>query len=75
MTNVYQIAWQRFNIISSIVSDAAARVVAIVFYFSVLVPFGVMYTLTGDPMRKNAAASWLEREPVDNDIDSARLQG
>ena len=75
MSDVYQIAWRRFNTISSIVSDAAARVVAIVFYFTILVPFGIGYTLVGDPMRKKAAASWLDREPTDNDIDSARLQG
>lgn len=68
-------AWQRFTIISSIISDTNARIVATVFYFTILVPFGVFYTLFGDPMRKSDDPAWLDRDPVPTDLESAKEQG
>jgi len=75
MRELFSIAWKRFNIISSIVSDGIARTIAIGFYFTILVPFGAIYTIVGDPLRKKPDAHWIEREPVPSDMDSARLQG
>ena len=73
---LWQIAWHRFSIISSIISDTNARVVATLFYFTILVPFGVGSTLFSDPMHtKQEDANWHEREPVPNDLESAREQG
>ena len=75
MREYFSIAWKRFNIISGIVSDGIARTIAVAFYFTFLVPFGVIFTLMGDPLRKKDTVRWLEREPVASDMDSARLQG
>lgn len=76
MRNIFQIAWDRFSTISSIIADVSARVVLVVFYFTILMPFGIGYTLLGDPLqKKQQRASWLQRDPLPTDIDSARQQG
>lgn len=75
MRELIHVAWRRFNIISGVVSDTSARVVATLFYFTVLVPFGIGSVIFSDPMRVREGAVWVEREPVPTDIDSARQQG
>jgi hypothetical protein len=83
---IWDIAWHRFNVIQAIVSDANARIIAILFYFTILLPFGLGYTLFADPLRvkmvksndgkmKSVGQGWLDREPVPTDLDSARQQG
>lgn len=72
------IAWERLKIISAIVGDVQSRGIAMVFYFTILVPFGVGSRLLSDPLhlRSDAATdSWLQRPPVDSDLESARQQG
>jgi hypothetical protein len=86
MKRIWQIAWHRFTVIQGAVSDANARMIAVIFYFTILLPFGVIYTLVGDPLRlkpvtdengqtRPVGQAWHERHPVHNDIDSARQQG
>jgi len=75
LRSIRQIAWHRFSIIASVVSDASARVVSLLFYFSILVPFGIASRLFSDVLRRNGHAEWLDRDPIPTDIDSARLQG
>ncbi|GAB5492554.1 MAG: hypothetical protein Phog2KO_27690 [Phototrophicaceae bacterium] len=85
MREIWDIAWHRFNVIQAIVSDANARIIAILFYFTILVPFGVGYSLMSDPFNEkettkdgkktNVGQAWHDREPVPSDLDSARLQG
>lgn len=69
------IAWHRFAIISGIISDANARAISVLFYFTLLVPFGIGSLLFSDPLGKKAGATWHDREPVPADIDSAKQQG
>lgn len=69
-------AWARLTIIGAIVGDANARVITLVFYFTILVPFGISSRLFTDPMRvKETAPSWLDRAPVSSDLDAAKEQG
>lgn len=86
MREIWDIAWHRFTIIQDVVSDANARIIAVLFYFTILMPFGIVYTLVGDPLRnkmvsgadgkpKHAGLAWFEREPVPSDHDYARQQG
>jgi hypothetical protein len=86
MRDYWKLAWHRFNIITGIISDTNARVVALIFYFTILVPFGLGSTLFSDPLRRkttrddsgqpqHAGLGWVERDPVPDDIDSARQQG
>lgn len=68
-------AWHRFSILSSIISDANARVVAVLFYFIIVTFFAIPSMLFSDPLRLKEKAAWLERHPVPNDEESARRQG
>ena len=76
MRTIWETAWHRFTIVSGVVSDATSRVVSVLFYFTILVPFGVGYTLFADPMHtKNNQPRWFDRAPIPTDIESAKEQG
>lgn len=73
-----KIAWERYKIIGAIMSDIIGRTVATVFYFTILVPFGIISRVFTDPLHLKPAAmkpTWLERDPVENDLESALRQG
>jgi hypothetical protein len=70
--------WRRFNILQSIVADVVGRIIATLFYFIIILPFGVIMRLVSDPLHiksANMKPAWLERHPVSSDLDSARQQG
>jgi hypothetical protein len=76
MKQILNLAWHRFTIITSIISDTNARVVIVIFYFTIFVPFGLVSRLFSDPLRmKNPQNIWLKRDPIPTDLDSARQQG
>ena len=79
MKATFRLAWDRFNLIASIIGDVQGRVISIAFYFTILAPFGALSRLFSDPLRlehtSEKNAHWLERQPVPEDLDSARLQG
>ena len=76
MKRIREIAWERFSINSATVADINGRFIATVFYFSIMVPFGLLSAVFMDPLRrKSGEAKWLERTPVPSDISSAREQG
>lgn len=76
MKKVLKIAWDRFSVNSAIVADLNGRFIATAFYFTIMIPFGLLSAIFMDPLRKReGAASWTEREPVPSDIASAREQG
>lgn len=68
--------WDRLKIIASIVGDLQARVIVTIFYFTILVPFGLISRLTSDPLRRRVESiTWLERSPLPTDLESAKRQG
>lgn len=76
LKEIWDIAWQRFNIITSVVADGNGRFIATLFYFTIMVPFGIISSLTMDPLRiKSTESEWLQREPVPTDLKSAKEQG
>jgi hypothetical protein len=69
--------WKRWKIIGAEVGNYQGRAIVLVFYYTVMVPFGAGVRLLSDPLRlkPNAAASaWREREPTNPDIEAARRQ-
>jgi len=73
---LFDVAWHRFTIITSVIADAQARIISTLFYFTIFVPFGIASTLFTDPLRRKIqGTSWLKRDAVPTDIDSAREQG
>ena len=76
MKQLIKIAWDRFSVNSAIVADLNGRFIATAFYFTIMVPFGLLSAIFMDPLRrKTDAASWSKREPAPTDIGSAREQG
>lgn len=76
MRKLFDEAWERFKIIGAIVGDGNARVISLVFYFTVLVPFGIIARLFTDPLHlKQSEPRWIDRESVPTDLDSAKEQG
>ena len=77
MKRIRDLAWERFSINSSAVADINGRFIATLFYWTVLVPFGLLSVVFMDPLRKRKThdAKWLTREPAPADLKSAREQG
>jgi hypothetical protein len=76
LKNLLRIAWDRFSVNSAIVADLNGRFIATAFYFTIMVPFGLLSAIFMDPLRKkSAAATWSQREPAPTDIASAKEQG
>lgn len=76
MKDLFRLAWDRFGVIASVIADVQSWLIVTVFYYTILVPFGLAARFMSDPLRmKEPESGWLEREPVPQDIDSARGQG
>ena len=77
MNEIVQLAWDRFKIIAAIVGDVQGRVIVTLFYFTILVPFGLGSRLFGDALRLRASGQtqWSPRPPVQNGLEEARRQG
>ncbi len=65
--------WKRFG---HFMGDMLARVVLTVFYFTILLPFGLLTSLFGDPLniRSKSKPNWLKRETGDRSLAEARRQ-
>jgi hypothetical protein len=77
LNEIVQLAWDRFKIIASIVGDVQGRVIVTVFYFTILVPFGIGSRLFSDALRirSSGQTQWSERPLVQNGLEEARRQG
>lgn len=76
MKSTLRFAWDRFTINSGIVADINGRFIATLFYFTILLPFGLLSAIFMDPLRiKTIDEGWHEREPIPTDIKSAKEQG
>jgi hypothetical protein len=66
--------WMRFG---HFMGDIVGRVVMTLFYFTLLLPFGVIITLFGDPLdmkHKDKAPTWHARTTGDRNLEEARRQ-
>jgi hypothetical protein len=68
-------AWKRFTLIAEIMGEVNGRVLATAFYYTILVPFGLISKFLTDPLNRKTPPSWIERQPLKRDLDSARNQG
>lgn len=78
MRELVRIAWERLKVILAVVGDAQAHFIAFLFYFTILVPFGLASRLFSDPLhlhQSHESSYWLKRDPVPNDLDAAKQQG
>jgi len=76
LREILQIAWDRFKVVAAIVGDAQARVIATLFYFTILAPFGIISRFSTDPLQlHNKPSTWLDRPAVPNELEIAKRQG
>jgi hypothetical protein len=69
--------WQGWLRFGHLMGDIVARVVMTIFYFTLLLPFGVLVTLLSDPLdmrRKAKAPAWLSRTTGDQTLEEAQKQ-
>ncbi len=75
LREVLDLVWSRFKVIAGIIGDFEASLIAIGFYYTILVPFGLIARFSNKSDKRQEQVAWLEREPVSPDIDLARRQG
>lgn len=77
MLDTLRLAWSRFGIIGAVIGDLQGKAISILFYFTILMPFGIGSRLLSDPLRirKVTSPQWLQRDPIPADLDSAQKQG
>jgi hypothetical protein len=69
--------WSRWRALSQKAADTQARVLLTIFYFTVMLPFGVVFGLFKDPLqikRRPEGSFWLERKPTSATLEGARRQ-
>lgn len=66
-------AWQRFG---KFIGNIVGRVILSIFYFTVLLPFGLGATLFGDllGLKKKSTANWETRESPPATLEEAQRQ-
>jgi uncharacterized membrane protein len=75
LNEIWQLMWSRFKVIAGIVGDVEASIIAIGFYYSILVPFGLIARYTGKTLKQQPKVAWIEREPIPSDLEAAKRQG
>jgi hypothetical protein len=69
--------WSRWRELSQKAADFQARIVLTVFYFTLMLPFGVVFGMLKDPLRIKSRPSgsyWLERKPASETLTDAQRQ-
>lgn len=74
MMRILDQAWKRWKRIGQFLGDQIARVILSIFYFTIVVPFGLGVRLLGNPLGIKAGSQngWIERSRDDSSIESAR---
>lgn len=76
MNAIVRLAWDRLSIFARIMGDAQGRVIVTLFYYTLLVPFGVGSRLLSDPLRlRPTTLIWQARAKVSDRLEDAQAQG
>lgn len=69
--------WGRWKELSQKAADFQARILLTVFYFTLMVPFGVVFGMVKDPLRikrRPSGTYWLDRKPTSESLADAQRQ-
>ena len=61
--------WKRFG---QWMGDNVARVLLVIFYFTIALPFGLLVRLTQDPLDRKGPAQWVPRDKRPSELVDAR---
>ena len=69
-------AWTRWMKIAQVIGDFQSRVVLSLFYFVIVLPFGLVIRLFGDPLkiRKDRGSSWTDFDARATTVEKAKRQ-
>ncbi len=70
--------WHEWLILARHIGSFQARVLITLVYFTLIMPFGLLVRLLGDPLQRKAQAQttmWRSRATYDRDFEHARRQG
>jgi hypothetical protein len=69
--------WGRWKELSQKAADFQARILLTVFYFTLMVPFGLVFGIVKDPLRikrRPSGTYWLDRKPSSESLADAQRQ-
>lgn len=68
--------WKWFQRFGQIVGDFIGRLILTLFYFTVLLPFGIGVRLFADPLEvdPDGESGWREHGPTDRTLEEGRRQ-
>jgi hypothetical protein len=64
--------WARWKRFGQWMGDNVARLLLIIFYFTIALPFGVLVRLTQDPLDRKGSAHWVSRHPSSRELNDAK---
>jgi hypothetical protein len=69
--------WQLWIPIGRFIGDWIARIALTIFYFTILLPYGLGVRFLGDPLglKKSRKNGWIVRSPQEETVDTARRLG
>jgi hypothetical protein len=71
---IWRKIWEGWKRVGGFIGDFIGRLILTLFYFTLVLPFGLIMRLFGDPLhlKKRKSPSWLRRESEDETLDAAR---
>jgi hypothetical protein len=69
--------WHTWKRVGQAIGDFIARVILVLFYFTIYLPFGLIVRFAWDPLRMKPVhrAQWLARTTTDHTLEDARRLG
>ena len=75
LSETLRLAWHRWKIIGDAFGDFQGRLVAVLFYFTIFVPFALISRFASDPLHlRKSPNRWIDRTPVGTSLEDARRQ-
>lgn len=74
MKDLLTTLWRAWKRIGMLIGDVIARIVLTLFYFTIFVPFGLGFRLSGRRKKRvyDAARLWVRREKTEDDLKMAQ---
>jgi hypothetical protein len=77
MAGVLAKAWTRWKVIAGIIGNFQARLLLLIFYFTIVPPFALIVKLLKDPLMlrpPSGKSLWVEGPSADSSLPAARRQ-
>lgn len=72
---MFRLAYARWRLFGEILGDFQGRFIALLFYVTIMIPFGLGARLFGDMLALKQPTQWVERPPAGTTLEEAQRQG